>query len=75
MSLKNVVWAVANATIVKFFKIYMENMHELEWSKSHFFAGAKCDVLLNNMCECFNSMILDARQASYNFVGEIKIYS
>ncbi|KAH0755075.1 hypothetical protein KY290_025345 [Solanum tuberosum] len=53
----------------------MEKMHELdveaaawlnekpptEWSKSHFSTGAKCDVLLNNMCECFNSMILDAR--------------
>ncbi|XP_070046143.1 uncharacterized protein [Nicotiana tomentosiformis] len=32
-----------------------------EWTKSHFSSGAKCDVLLNNMCESFNNMILDAR--------------
>ncbi|KAK6778077.1 hypothetical protein RDI58_024795 [Solanum bulbocastanum] len=75
LSLKNALWAAANATTVEFFKICMEKMHELdaeaaawlnekpptEWSKSHFSTGAKCDVLLNNMCECFNSMILDAR--------------
>ncbi|XP_060182953.1 uncharacterized protein LOC132612894 [Lycium barbarum] len=75
LSLKMAVWAAAKATTMKFFKIYMEKMHELdaeaaawlnekpptEWSKSHFSSGAKCDVLLNNMCECFNSIILDAR--------------
>lgn len=32
-----------------------------EWSKSHFSPNAKCDILLNNMCESFNNMILDAR--------------
>lgn len=32
-----------------------------EWSKSHFRTNAKCDMLLNNLCESFNSAILPAR--------------
>nr|XP_028959440.1 uncharacterized protein LOC108169768 [Malus domestica] len=31
------------------------------WSRSHFSIGSKCDILLNNLCECFNSKILEAR--------------
>nr|GFB89210.1 hypothetical protein [Tanacetum cinerariifolium] len=31
------------------------------WSKSHFSSRPHSDVLLNNMCECFNSKILDGR--------------
>ncbi|KAL8525812.1 hypothetical protein ACS0TY_015163 [Phlomoides rotata] len=33
-----------------------------EWSKSHFSDHPTCDMLLNNMCESFNSCILDARE-------------
>jgi hypothetical protein len=32
-----------------------------EWSKSHFSTQSKSDMLLNNLCECFNKYILDAR--------------
>ncbi|XP_019237339.1 PREDICTED: uncharacterized protein LOC109217534 [Nicotiana attenuata] len=74
-SLKHALWTAAKATTVKLFDICMEKMYELdaeaatwlnenapsEWTKSHFSSGAKCDVLLNNMCESFNSTILDAR--------------
>ncbi|KAL0283718.1 UNVERIFIED_CONTAM: hypothetical protein Sangu_2872100 [Sesamum angustifolium] len=31
------------------------------WSRSHFTEAPKCDVLLNNCCESFNSDILEAR--------------
>ncbi|XP_075076694.1 uncharacterized protein LOC142163320 [Nicotiana tabacum] len=74
-SLKHTLWVAAKATTVKFSDICMEKMYELdaeaamwlnekapsEWTKSHFSSCAKCDVLLNNMCENFNSMILDTR--------------
>ena len=30
-------------------------------SRSHFNTHCKCDMLLNNICECFNSNILNAR--------------
>lgn len=33
-----------------------------QWSKSHFSEHPKCDMLLNNVCESFNSSILDARE-------------
>ncbi|XP_060966120.1 uncharacterized protein LOC133034764 [Cannabis sativa] len=33
-----------------------------EWSKSHFKFNVKCDVLLNNLCECFNAAILETRE-------------
>ena len=32
-----------------------------EWSRSHFNTIPKCDILLNNLCKCFNKYILDAR--------------
>ncbi|KAK8918360.1 hypothetical protein KSP39_PZI021980 [Platanthera zijinensis] len=31
------------------------------WAKSHFNTWPKCDMLLNNFCEAFNSVILKAR--------------
>ncbi|GJR87568.1 hypothetical protein Tco_0211579 [Tanacetum coccineum] len=33
------------------------------WSRSYFSGRAKSDILLNNLCECFNGKILDARDA------------
>ncbi|KAL2253097.1 UNVERIFIED_CONTAM: hypothetical protein Sindi_0104400, partial [Sesamum indicum] len=32
------------------------------WSRSHFSPNVKCDMLLNNCCEAFNMMILDAKE-------------
>ncbi|KAG8375751.1 hypothetical protein BUALT_Bualt10G0132900 [Buddleja alternifolia] len=34
----------------------------LQWSRSHFQTFPKCDMLLNNLCESFNSSILEARE-------------
>ncbi|KAG5591327.1 hypothetical protein H5410_041841 [Solanum commersonii] len=73
--LKCALWAAASATTVKFFNarindivkldaeviVWLKEKEPIEWSKSHFSPNTKCDILLNNMCESFNSMILDAR--------------
>ncbi|KAL8465822.1 hypothetical protein ACS0TY_035074 [Phlomoides rotata] len=32
------------------------------WSKSHFSSNAKCDMVMNNICESFNAAILLARE-------------
>ncbi|KAL8493277.1 hypothetical protein ACS0TY_024477 [Phlomoides rotata] len=32
------------------------------WSKSHFSSNAKCDMVMNNICESFNAAILPARE-------------
>ena len=33
-----------------------------QWSRAYFGTKSKCDILLNNICECFNSVILEGRQ-------------
>ncbi|KAL0355636.1 UNVERIFIED_CONTAM: hypothetical protein Sradi_4010500 [Sesamum radiatum] len=68
-------WKAAKATrIVDFEKIMNElRGKDLEafkwlakrpaahWSRSYFRCNAKCDILLNNMCETFNATIVEAR--------------
>nr|ABI34394.1 Mutator transposable element-related protein, putative [Solanum tuberosum] len=74
-TLKKAFWAAAKATTVKEFDACMVRIRELDpnavdwlndkepsqWSRSHLSSDAKCDILLNNICEVFNSMIFDAR--------------
>uniref|UniRef100_A0A803P0P2 MULE transposase domain-containing protein n=1 Tax=Cannabis sativa TaxID=3483 RepID=A0A803P0P2_CANSA len=71
--LKQQLWACARATTVEEFKRKMNTLKETnaaafdwlskksqsEWTKSHFRTSTKCDMLLNNLCESFNSTILD----------------
>uniref|UniRef100_A0A803QCI4 Uncharacterized protein n=1 Tax=Cannabis sativa TaxID=3483 RepID=A0A803QCI4_CANSA len=73
--LKQMLWACARATTPEDFTQRMNELKEVdekayqwllkkdpkEWSKSHFRVGVKCDMLLNNLCESFNSAILPAR--------------
>ena len=40
---------------------YMNKIEPQHWSRSHFQTQFKCDILLNNLCECFNSHISEAR--------------
>ena len=68
--LKQRVWGAARATIIEYFNKEMRMLKEAnilayqwlsanaisEWSRS------KCDILLNNLCESFNSTILSARE-------------
>ncbi|XP_042450409.1 uncharacterized protein LOC122035090 [Zingiber officinale] len=78
VAVKNALWAAARATRIEVFKRRMEELKKIDenayqwlakkpehhWSRSHFSIVPKCDILLNNMCECFNSFILDAREKS-----------
>ncbi|XP_070035189.1 uncharacterized protein [Nicotiana tomentosiformis] len=75
ITLKKALWAAAKATTTRKFNDCMADILKLDpdaaaclsdkdpskWSMSHFSSDAKCDTLLNNLCEVFNSMILDTR--------------
>ncbi|KAK8656091.1 hypothetical protein V6N13_108650 [Hibiscus sabdariffa] len=74
-ALKDALWKAARTTIVRDYEKAMaeirrilEGAHNwlqskglITWSKSHFSTHSKCDTLLNNYLECFNKMIIDAR--------------
>ncbi|XP_019152456.1 PREDICTED: uncharacterized protein LOC109149253 [Ipomoea nil] len=75
-ALKNALWSAARATTVNSFKESMRKIKDLdidafawlgdkhpsEWSRSHFTGSALCDMLVNNVSECFNAMIVKARE-------------
>ncbi|KAK8714515.1 hypothetical protein V6N13_149705 [Hibiscus sabdariffa] len=74
-TLKDALWKAARATYMKEFTDSMTQMRVIseeafdwlqkkdpaQWSKSHFATHCKSDMLLNNMCESFNKIILEAR--------------
>lgn len=76
VEIKNALWTAARAARVEEFKRRMEDLKKIDqnvyawlvkkseqhWSKAFFSIIPKCDILLNNMCECFKRMILDARE-------------
>ncbi|KAI8546654.1 hypothetical protein RHMOL_Rhmol07G0136600 [Rhododendron molle] len=73
---KEILWKAARATTVPHFIKAMEEMKAVDpracnwlcerppvhWSRSHFDTFPKCDILLNNLCESYNSAILPARE-------------
>ncbi|KAL2251285.1 UNVERIFIED_CONTAM: hypothetical protein Sindi_2250800 [Sesamum indicum] len=73
---KKALWKAAKTTTVSQFQRAMQDIADLDvrclewlqdkpasqWSKSHFSTYPKCDFLLNNLCESFNSCILEARE-------------
>ncbi|GJV79472.1 mutator type transposase [Tanacetum coccineum] len=74
---KELLWRCASVTTVPYFDKAMQDLKDFNkecfewlakipphsWSRSHFSGRAKSDILLNNLCECFNGKILDARDA------------
>ncbi|CAL9012617.1 unnamed protein product, partial [Prunus brigantina] len=78
LALKNILWVAARATTITWYEAEMDKMKEQDeeawkwlkkrpaknWSRSHFEPHSKCDMLLNNLCESFNSCILDSRDKS-----------
>ena len=74
--LRRALWTVAKATTPAQFISRMETMAQIDieaarwfdgkppsqWSRAYFSTHPKCAMLLNNICECFNSKILDARE-------------
>ncbi|PKI41144.1 hypothetical protein CRG98_038461, partial [Punica granatum] len=73
--LKDLLWTAARATYAaEFFRAmevfkredekawqWLQDKVPSQWSKSHFRPYPKCDVILNNHCECFNRWIIEAR--------------
>ncbi|XP_022850523.1 uncharacterized protein LOC111372410 [Olea europaea var. sylvestris] len=78
MYLKECLWGAAKASHLASFKYWMAKMEAVspaaygwlnakplaEWNKSHFSDQSKCEMLLNNPCECFNKFILEEREKS-----------
>ncbi|XP_019194863.1 PREDICTED: uncharacterized protein LOC109188688 isoform X2 [Ipomoea nil] len=75
--IRDALWKAARATTVSTFSKAMRELkaldvqafqwlmqkHPAEWSRSHFSTNANSDMLVNNICESFNAMILDARDS------------
>ena len=54
---------------------WLEELPLKTWTKSKFTGNAKSDALLNNMCECFNSKIIEVREKPIiSLVKDIRLY-
>ncbi|XP_075644142.1 uncharacterized protein LOC142615291 [Castanea sativa] len=76
--LKDLMWVAARETTKLGFEAKIEMMRKVDvnayghlmgidcahWSRHAFSTWPKCDMLLNNLCESFNSKIVDARDKS-----------
>nr|XP_027108905.1 uncharacterized protein LOC113728740 [Coffea arabica] len=77
LALKERIWALARALYKNLFNALMEalkavdegafqwlldNTTPQQWSRAYFRTSPKCDILLNNLCESFNSSILEAME-------------
>jgi hypothetical protein len=40
---------------------YMEKIDPHTWARAFFNTAPKCDLIINNLCECFNSYIIKLR--------------
>nr|XP_043633287.1 uncharacterized protein LOC122604459 [Erigeron canadensis] len=72
---KEMLWNCATRTTLPEFQTAMEELRVADarvhdwlraipakhWARSHFSGRPKCDILLNNICESFNSKLVDAR--------------
>uniref|UniRef100_A0A2N9HNE0 CCHC-type domain-containing protein n=1 Tax=Fagus sylvatica TaxID=28930 RepID=A0A2N9HNE0_FAGSY len=87
--IKELFWRAAQATYIQEFEKVMSELKEVDvgahkwleelplktWTRSKFTGNAKSDALLNNMCECFNSKIIEARQKPIiSLVEDIRLY-
>ncbi|XP_058726957.1 uncharacterized protein LOC131598362 [Vicia villosa] len=87
--LKDAIWKAARSTYVQAWEREMRSMRLISdeaylhmmktsprfWSKSDFKVTNKCDTLLNNMSEAFNSVILESRtKPLVTMLEEIRTY-
>ncbi|WJX87777.1 hypothetical protein P8452_69932 [Trifolium repens] len=87
--LKELMWKAANATYANAWHRVMQEIKILNieafkhlikippryWSKSYFTPEPKCDTLVNNMSEAFNSVIVGARaKPIITMIEEIRVY-
>ncbi|XP_027161031.1 uncharacterized protein LOC113762002 [Coffea eugenioides] len=69
-------WAIARSSTIEMYKKAVEDLkeydneaykwvekapHPMHWCKAYFSPHTKCDMIVNNLCESFNSHILEAR--------------
>ncbi|KAH7867298.1 hypothetical protein Vadar_031580 [Vaccinium darrowii] len=73
--LKDALWRAASAGTVWEHEAYMKKIEKMDgaaynwlkkipqeqWCRSHFRTSSRCDILVNNLSESFNSYILEAR--------------
>lgn len=87
--LKEALWKCARSTTMTEFKRAMENLKKLSepawaemnqyapgmWSRAGYSKYAFCDLQVNNMCEAFNSSILEYREMPIiSLVEGLKFY-
>ncbi|GMY06045.1 hypothetical protein FCV25MIE_01284 [Fagus crenata] len=87
--IKELFWRAAQATYIQEFEKVISELKEVDvgahkwleglplktWTRSKFTGNAKSDALLNNMCECFNSKIIEAREKPIiSLVEDIRLY-
>ncbi|GMY18093.1 hypothetical protein FCV25MIE_13332 [Fagus crenata] len=77
--IKELFWRAAQATYIQEFEKVMSELKEelplKTWTRSKFTGNGKSDALLNNMCECFNSKIIEAREKPIiSLVEDIRLY-
>ncbi|XP_058783466.1 uncharacterized protein LOC131658154 [Vicia villosa] len=86
---KELIWKVAKSTYVQAFEREMREIKQLNndafvnmmktpprcWSRAFFKTTNKCDCVLNNMSESFNSVILDSMSKTLvSMLEDIRIY-
>ncbi|XP_022854823.1 uncharacterized protein LOC111376128 [Olea europaea var. sylvestris] len=89
LALKNCLWDVARATTISQWRQHVQRMMDLDpaaygwleekpasqWSKSHFREWNQCDMLLNNLCESFNSTIVAVKEKPIlTMLEDIRVY-
>ncbi|CAL5192309.1 unnamed protein product [Lathyrus oleraceus] len=87
--LKEIIWKVAKSTYSQSWEKEMREMRDVNeeafkhmmktphrfWSKSQFKTTSKCDSMLNNMSEDFNSVIIEAKSKPIvTMLEEIRTY-
>ncbi|KAG8364417.1 hypothetical protein BUALT_Bualt19G0126600 [Buddleja alternifolia] len=84
LALKNILWTAARASRVVDFEKAMNELkaRDIEafnwlvkrtpthWSRAYFSTHPKCDIMLNNMSESFNSMVLATRSTPIVYMLE-----
>ncbi|XP_050216383.1 uncharacterized protein LOC126667453 [Mercurialis annua] len=84
-ALKDLLWACARAPysqgfdkcmeavgdISKGAKAYLKRITQGKWTRSTFDTRFKCDMLLNNLCESFNHVILEAKTKGIIIMNEM----
>ncbi|XP_017416609.1 uncharacterized protein LOC108327414 [Vigna angularis] len=88
-NLKRLMWRAATTTHPQQREAEMRNMKDINldafkyllvipprfWSRSRFTSRSQCDTLVNNICEAFNSVLVDSRfKPIISMLEDIRVY-